>query len=268
MLRLVELLLNNMGKHNCPHIDITEVSLSRLQAQPSITGIEVRMYGNFKMEVPTATASEKAELVNFLKCFINLMYFLGVCPFRLVWSKNSFPQVILIRRWLQSMLCVINTVATLICCMGQIRASNFVHSKKPPDYFRLLYQILLIPELLLWTKLLWLNSERIVHSINFILNSKNNFPTLNRKAAKNMKVLATTVFALTALIAVATVFTSSYQSFFRRSAVSRQTWWFKMIWEGKLNFFVQNTTAPIPISSYGKTDLMWGCLGIWMYLCR
>lgn len=230
----------------------------------------MKLFQHSRTKLERSASSE--ELAYFLKYCFDCMYFFCLCPFRLVPTAAGSPsaQTYFAPRkwWLQSILCIISSLASLISCISNIRALNFQHSKIPSAYFRLFHSILQAPEMLLWIKLFWQNPEWLANPVNFLLNPGNKLPMLNKTATSKMKWLSAIMFMITSVASTGFAFSHHHQVFGNEFVVDLKSWWDAMIWEGRHNFFCQNSDAPIATTSLDNLDTLFGVLGIFVSFCR
>lgn len=217
------------------------------------------------------------DLAYFIRRVVDFMYLFCVCPFRLapgstnVMQECSCPTSLIPRKWwFQSIIYVISSIFAVVQCVGDVRSFNLQKPEKASTHFSLLYEILTIPELLLWMYVMLWNPHLLANPANFICNFRYNKvpPVLAERWVKLKLIFICTFCIISITIAISTTFTYSYEAFTDFEVNDVNSWWLTMIWEGKHMLFFQNKNETTPLLFGANADTFYGTVGIAGVLSR
>lgn len=209
----------------------------------------------------------KRILASFLTYYINGMYYVGFCPFKLVLEnrsceKGNHPDFT-VKRWLpQNILFVLSTTLLLLTALGPLRSIDIPNAKTPPECCLILIFLATLFRIMQYTYDFLLHSQRSAKIVNFILNCQDfQLDMPNLKHAYKIQIFALLVVVGSLINSVVTFFVGQTTFFTKPNSGVSEGFWNSAVtygwrtfafrnWEGSLN---QNLT---------RADTIIGSVGI------
>lgn len=142
--------------------------------------------------------AEELQLISQLRLIIDVMYFLGLSPFRLHLKSSedmnhSFH--FMVKKSLPHLLwTIIEALLSILSAVGDLRRSNFKRSKSPRSYFTIVYRITALVTIIHFAACLLFQGEKFAGLANFILLSqRNGLPIPTRKLASRVRLFGSTI---------------------------------------------------------------------------
>lgn len=171
----------------------------------------------------------KKSLVTFITYYTNSMYYLGLCPFKLVFSTKSNLKVVkyCVKQWLpQSILCLIFSILALLMTFEHIRLTNLLHATSPSECFVLVTAILGMVQTIQFSFLLHFQSGKFVDLVNFLTNSKEiQLTSKSEERIQKAKFLLTVLYTTSIINTVIPICTGVMPLFHIARFYSWEQWW-------------------------------------------
>lgn len=203
-----------------------------------------------------AQISPHFGLHSCLQYFLNILYILCFCPFRLkVYHENgAVTRFKKEKWWFQSACHILLAILATLYCVKDLRFTAW-NSRNPDQYFRIVYKITILPSVVHFATCFWTSPESFVNIVNFIINSKNNcLPSPSGKHTVTLTILFIAFAGVFVGNGFVTLFVGNYGSFTGPTNIS---WWTIMVHEGQLEIFL-DSREPL---NY-PTEVVFGIIGI------
>lgn len=205
-------------------------------------------------------------LVSLLKCFIDILYRLCFCPFRLRWQfnegKTTPARFTKDGWWVQKVFYFLGLAVAIFYCLKDIRYSELQQSSRNPEqYFQIVYKLTTLSSIIHFCALFMSRSNQtaFLNIANFMTNTKENyFPQSCQKLVNRLNISFVVFSGGYILNGFITLFMGNYASY---SDTAGSSWWSEMVNEGRTIFFLQCSNVNQTRMSVSFEYILFGIAG-------